>query len=93
LFCENELIPCYLPFHKKYAKIDRKLYFNDVVVNVAGKFPGIVIRHSDFFRTGELNGIIQLKIKMLGKVKILSSLEWANTRTNDYFKNILYDKN
>jgi hypothetical protein len=78
---------------KAFYEVDRKYdpYYlvNGFFVHIPGKVPALVIRNSDCFRNGELTQITKLKIKSLGKVKVLKSCDWEKIRSDSYFEDLL----
>ncbi|OMJ87449.1 hypothetical protein SteCoe_10869 [Stentor coeruleus] len=87
-FCQERFLQYYLP-EKKYEKMDKKFYVGEIVVNVPGRVPGILIRHRESFKDGGVSGIWMLKIAMLGKVNVIGTAEWEKDKRKEYFETLV----
>lgn len=87
-FCDERFIRLRLPGQKS-GKMMKEFYYDETLVNISGKVPGLIIRNRDIMRNGVINEVLRRKIKSLNKVNLLSSTDWGHHKTDDYFSQIL----
>lgn len=78
-----------MPWVQKSETFDKELYVKDVVVNVKGNHPAVVVRNADILDGRRLIGVMQMKLQMLEGVRVLSVLDWEKEKSSEYFKRIL----
>ena len=87
-FCDERFIKLLIQ-GEKGGKMVKEFYVDEYVVNVPGKSPGIIIRNCDMMRDGMLNEVLKRKLRSLKNVRVISTAEWAQYKTDDYFSQLL----